>query len=273
MFDPNLTLAEAERMIGYPAPEETHRSFLTKEHIESVRVIEQLRNECFQSRESYTRIFPLLKEKLPVAQKNSFSSGGMRFLQTNFARYVQGLPEQVVRHLHMKVWHPFSEAQINAATYSDAVEERISITRSGVLFVINQHSVAFPGELVKKIDATSKEMFSALLSEQNTAGILQKTYDSMRRCIGYNPPDIGIHNGLQLRGNGLGQVITNAFVRINFVNEGDGSQIIGVQNREQAQSALLLECGQRQHIGKVYGPSTPVNVEAIDALFARYTKL
>lgn len=275
MFDPNLTreIATAELSGGGKIVAETAR--VEKSLIQTIRELNNFRNSTFASKENYESQRQELQTRTRNLSREFVQSDIPQCLKQNFGMYTfshPSLSEQLSMPIAQTLSSFLLELVDNAAMRSNIVHVRTSIGKNGILLDIDQGVASFDSSLLTTIRQRSREIQILLQGGQSLEQILAKTQADCRHLIGYNPPNHDNHlEGSPFRGNGIGNMLTNDFVRTNFIPDAEQNSTLCLHSTSQLQNALLLKLGNRGVIGDLYGPTSPrVDPNTVDDVFANW---
>lgn len=273
MFDPNLTreIATAELRSGGPAIAATAR--VENSLIHTIRDANDFRNITFASKENYERQKQELQARMRNLSREIVQSEIFQCLKQNFGIYAFSHPslrEQLSMPIAQTLSSFLLESVDNAAMHSNTVDVHTSIGPNGILLDVDQGVASFDSSLLATIRQRSHEIHVLLQGGQTLAQILVKTQADCRRLIGYNPPNHDNHfEASPFRGNGIGNMLTNDFVRTNFLLDAEHNSTLCLHTTRQLQNALLFKLGNIAVVNDLYGPTAPrVESNIVDDVFA-----
>ena len=166
--------------------------------------------------------------------------------------------------------HSFlEETMSNAMRQSDDVRVAINITTDGILIDVDQGPVAFPAEFLEDIRSKAADVLHRLERTNDLHAIADHIKHSVRRTIGYVPPNLGQLDGRPYRGNGIANTLINPQFRINYVAGSAENHTISLHTAAQLTEMARMHAGDKGASMRLYAPSeAEVRATSIDDLFA-----
>jgi|GEM_PF-5119039 len=272
MFDPNLSRESATAELSEGGDVITATARVEDSLIQIFRETEAFRNATFANRQSYEAQRQELQDRLQAMAQHVVRSDIFQCLKQNFSVYTfshPALQQQLSGQISFILSTFLLELAGNAAIKSNIVDVRTSISANGFLFDIDQGAVGFDGPMLDRVRRSSREIHGLLQEGKSLDQIVAKTRTECQRLIGYLPPS---HNNntesSPFRGNGIGNMLTNDYVRANLLPDAEHNSTLCLHTTRQLQYALRLKLGDRRVINDLYGPSpTMMSSNAIDDVF------
>lgn len=272
MFDPNLTreIATAELSGGGNVITATAR--LEDSLVQTFRETETLRNATFANRQNYEARRQELQDRTRAMARDVVRSDIFQCLKQNFGTYTfshPSLQQQLSGQISFILSSFLLELVGNAAIKSNIVDVRTSISANGFLFDIDQGAAGFDGAWLAKVGQSSREIHSLLQQGTSLDHVVAKIRTDCQQLIGYLPPNHNNAESSPFRGNGIGNMLANDFVRTNFLPDAEHNSTLCLHTTRQLQNALLFKLGDRRVIDKLYGPSpATISSNVVDDVFA-----